>query len=762
MFFKRYQWLVLWLVVSTSQADIVSIGVMEQSHTDNELFWQETVDYLNLQIPEHNFVLRTLGLECLTHAINKKQLDFAITNPAHILALKKTENVSAIAGLQTFYRDKVYSHYGALLVAKSSRDDLSSLSDLKGQSLIAVSPAEFGGYQMIWRSLLKVGIHPEADLFDLQFSSGSQQNIVKSVLADDADVGIIRSGILEEMFDNNEIKPADIKVIQPSLIQAFEPMHSTILYPEWSIVRLEQTDVSLAKRISVVLKKMPKSLDKSKQYISHYGWGKRQDFTTVHGLLRALKLAPYEPAKKITWQQLVREYGVTILFVVVLLFVLAIAIIYVGRANRKFAKSQLELAEHRDNLEKQVEARTIEISQVNRALEMDIVAREKVEKTLRRSRTALQGFYEISVGTDSQPEKLAKLVQLARRHFAMQAGFLFKISSLSQVNEFEVCTADGQVSLQGEVLNCLTANMELDLFSKSDSVQSCCSNRIICHSVIVEGKSHCVLCLIGEQQTALPEVEQELLRLISQWIGSSIERQYLEEERIKYQRQIEQATRLFTAGELASGLAHEINQPLTAARNYISGSLRRLKEKEFTTVEAGLEKSQQSLDRATSIIRRLREFVQTGTPHQEVFDLITLIKRVQGLLVCEADQQEVSLTISAPFDECLVWGDEVQIEQVVLNLMRNGLDAAPFNGQVDVMLVLKNDRVEFNIYDSGEGVLEKDINTIFDAFNTTKVQGMGLGLAICRSIVEAHQSVLSVENTTDGARFYFELRRECG
>lgn len=89
----------------------------------------------------------------------------------------------------------------------------------------------------------------------------------------------------------------------------------------------------------------------------------------------------------------------------------------------------------------------------------------------------------------------------------------------------------------------------------------------------------------------LPEVDQELLRLISQWIGSGIEQQYLEEERAKYQLQIEQATRLFTAGELASGLAHEINQPLTAARNYISGSLRRLKEEKFSTVEDGLQKN---------------------------------------------------------------------------------------------------------------------------------------------------------------------------
>lgn len=243
---------------------------------------------------------------------------------------------------------------------------------------------------------------------------------------------------------------------------------------------------------------MPKSVDRSQQYISHYGWGKRQGFTTVHGLLRALKLAPYEPYKKITWQQIVKEYGLTILFIVVLMFVLTVSIVYVGRANRKFVKSQMELAEHRGNLERQVKARTIEISQVNKTLELDIVAREKVEKTLRQSRAALQGFYEISVVEDEdQTAKLAKMIQLTRRHFQMQAEFLFKISRLSDIDKFDICTADGNISMQEEVLNCLMESGENDPFSESDSIQSCCSNRVVCHTVSVDGKSHCIICFVG-------------------------------------------------------------------------------------------------------------------------------------------------------------------------------------------------------------------------------------------------------------------------
>jgi len=132
-------------------------------------------------------------------------------------------------------------------------------------------------------------------------------------------------------------------------------------------------------------------------YVSNYGWTHAEDFTTVHVLLRAFELAPYDPSKQISLRQLLREYGTSIGLVLALLVVMMLATAYVGRANRKLALSQAELARHRDNLEQKVTKRTHELSKVNLALEQDILAREKVAATLRRSRTALQGFYEISV-----------------------------------------------------------------------------------------------------------------------------------------------------------------------------------------------------------------------------------------------------------------------------------------------------------------------------------------------------------------------------
>ena len=123
----------------------------------------------------------------------------------------------------------------------------------------------------------------------------------------------------------------------------------------------------------------------------------QKTWTTVHGLLRALELPPYDPNKRISLRQLIKEYGIEISLLVALLIVSLIATVRVSRINRQLALSQAELANHRDNLEQEVAERTQELSQVNHALEEDIEAREKVEATLRRSRTALQGFYEISV-----------------------------------------------------------------------------------------------------------------------------------------------------------------------------------------------------------------------------------------------------------------------------------------------------------------------------------------------------------------------------
>jgi C4-dicarboxylate-specific signal transduction histidine kinase len=760
------------LASSMATAQTVSIGVLNQHHDPEEdAFWSKTAQYLSHNIPGYNFTIKLMGLECLNQAIEKQQLAFVITNPANIVALQKSEDARPIATLQTRYQTQVSSYLGAVLIARADRNKLKRLSDLKNQSVMAVSPSEFDGYQIIERELLLAGLSPEKDFFEMLFTNGSQKNIVKTIVNDEADIGIVRSGILENMIADKELNPGQIKIIHPQNTPNYLPMHSSsMLYPNWSMVKLNHTDIALARQVAITLKSMPKH-ESTLDYDPFYGWTQAADLTTVNGLLQALKLPPYAPSKEVSLKQILKEHESVTLLVLTFMLVLTFFTVRLSRVNRKLAASQSELAKHRDNLEQEVIERTKELSSVNKALEQDIIARETIEETLRRSRSALQGFYEITVNPElTQHEKLAALIKLARDHFAMDAAFLYKIppqDAESNRQQLDLCVADGNTEMEDDILANLPQHFDKNESGEIKCVKNEQDNKCyISLYVMVENTPHCLLAFVGNSKLNpnIAQVDQELLRLLSQWIGSSIERQTIEDEREKYRSQLGKVTRLFTVGEIASGLAHEINQPLTASINYISGSLRRLDDNSDTTVKTGLERSLGSLNQASQIIRRMRDFVQMGIHREETFDLVRLIKRVLDLLEIESGQQSISLKSVGTDKPVLVKGDQVQIEQVILNLVRNAIEATQLQDAkpnmkrvVTVSLATIGDQVEVSVADNGPGIEDGEIEHIFDAFHSTKPDGMGLGLAICRSIIETHNSRLDARNTEQGAEFVFRL-----
>lgn len=755
------------LISNMAMAQTVSIGVLNQHHDHKEdAFWSQTAQYLSKNIPGYNFNIKLMGLECLGQAIEKQQLAFVITSPAHIVALQKTADARPIATLQTRYQNQVSSYLGGVLIAHADRTKLKRLSDLKNQSVMAVSPTEFDGYQIIDRELLQAGLSPEKDFFEMLFTNGSQKNIVKAILNDEADIGIIRSGVLENMIAHNELKPGQIKIIHPQITSNYSPLHSSsILYPNWSLVKLNHTDIALARQVAITLKNMPKH-ESNLSFDAHYGWTQPADLTTVNGLLQALKLPPYTPTKEVSLKQILQEHGSIALLVLTFILVLTIFIIRLSHVNRKLETSQSELAKNRDNLEQQVIERTKELSSVNNTLEQDILAREAIEETLRRSRSALQGFYEISVNPElTQHEKLTDLIKLARNHFGMEAAFLYKIPpSEAEQQHLNLCVADGATFMEEDILANIPAHFDKNESGEIKCVKNEQDNKCyISLYVMVENIPHCLLAFVGNSKLNpnIAQVDQELLRLLSQWIGSSIERQTIEDEREKYRSQLGKVTRLFTVGEIASGLAHEINQPLTASINYISGSLRRLEDTSDSHIKTGLERSLGSLNQATQIIRRMRDFVQMGIHREDTFDMVPLIKRVLDLLGTESGQQPISLKSEGTDSPVFVIGDPVQIEQVILNLTRNAIEATlskpSKTNEVTVVLKVIDDHVEVSVFDNGPGIDDNELEHIFDAFHSTKADGMGLGLAICRSIIETHNSRLDARNTDKGAEFFFKL-----
>jgi two-component system sensor histidine kinase TtrS len=252
--------------------------------------------------------------------------------------------------------------------------------------------------------------------------------------------------------------------------------------------------------------------------------------------------------------------------------------------------------------------------------------------------------------------------------------------------------------------------------------------------------------------------------------NAALERQVLERQRaeeVARQRQAElhHVARLNTMGEMASGLAHELNHPLATINNYVQGCVRRIRQGNCdpeSLLEA-LEGASSEAERAAAVIHSMREFIRKEGVRRENVDINAIVRDVSGLLDYEIQDNRVALQLALGDDVAPITADAVQVEQVILNLARNAIEAmgemgnGPRNLQIGTA-TRDAGTVEITVCDSGPGISADLINRIFDPFVSTKSDGLGMGLSISRSIVESHGGRLWVSATgARGAAFHFTL-----
>lgn len=227
-----------------------------------------------------------------------------------------------------------------------------------------------------------------------------------------------------------------------------------------------------------------------------------------------------------------------------------------------------------------------------------------------------------------------------------------------------------------------------------------------------------------------------------------------------------QATaRLVAVGEIASSIAHELNQPLAAIASYVLGCLRRLRggEADSQALAGALEQAGEQAERAGQIIRRVRDFVHSRQPVLTALDLNTLVARAAAAAAHEAERSGLRVALNLAPDLPRAQADGVMIEQVILNLVRNAWDAmrdgAGSERPVDVITSHGDqDVLKVTIADRGPGVAQEIAGRLFEPFYTSKPEGMGLGLNICRSIIEFHGGRLwTTPREGGGAEFHFTV-----
>ncbi len=246
------------------------------------------------------------------------------------------------------------------------------------------------------------------------------------------------------------------------------------------------------------------------------------------------------------------------------------------------------------------------------------------------------------------------------------------------------------------------------------------------------------------------------------------DRKHIEEVNLQQQKRLEQTSRLITMGEMASSLAHELNQPLSAIANYCAGCVKRMQSGSYRLDDllGAMQKASDQAERAGKIIRRMRDMVKKGEPNRQPVSLADLVDETRAFADIEAQRTGTQIIVDLPDDLPRIVVDRIMIEQVLLNLVRNGIEAMddmPFDRRrLNIAAQPADERMlQISIADQGHGLAEGDIERIFAPFYTTKPEGMGIGLAICRSIVEFHQGRLWVEPRREGGTvFHFTVPLE--
>ena len=232
------------------------------------------------------------------------------------------------------------------------------------------------------------------------------------------------------------------------------------------------------------------------------------------------------------------------------------------------------------------------------------------------------------------------------------------------------------------------------------------------------------------------------------------------------QAEAAQVARLNLVSGMASALAHEINQPMTAARalGRSAQQLLRTPGADLSRADSNLTTMLTHIDHAGDILRRMRNFIRRGHPHVSTIDTRDMLEEAMTLAQAEASARHVRVDLDAPADLPDLHGDRVQLEQIVLNLVHNAVDAIAAAGQSHghVLVVARRHaappRVEIGVLDNGPGIGGELAGRLFDPLTTTKQDGLGLGLSICASIMEAHGGRVWLHSGKPGAtEFRFSL-----
>jgi ABC-type phosphate/phosphonate transport system substrate-binding protein/DNA-binding CsgD family transcriptional regulator len=511
---------------SIAVAGNVSIGVLAYNGKPQAVNrWQPTADYLSLHIPGQRFQVVPLTHQEFEHSINKGELDFILTNPGHYVRLEVAFGATRIATFKARFHDQVLTQFSSVIFARKD-SNIDGLEALDGKTLAAVSEGAFGGFQLAQNALLDHRIIALEDM-NILWLGFPHSDVVKAVLAGDADVGTVRSGVLEKMVAQGSLDMSQLQILAQKKSKDFPLEHSVDLYPEWPFAKLPDTDDALAKKVAISLFQMSQE-EEATLKAGGAGWTIPLDYTAVHLVLRRLQAEPYPPvALDVSdfWQ----AYQSWIIALGFLFLISLMSLLRLSRTNKQLKLTQKSLHRHQAQLEETVKQSTEELRELNQTLQEDVEFRSMSEQSVNAGCEALQALYSISTRHDlDRDQRLQSIVDLAR-HFL---GAEYALLSHYKNHQFEARTVSPDNKNIPVPLNpsfAQEAVHDSQIHTHQNEVEG---DKYIRCPVYIAGELHCLLEFTSTQQYQAENRQEQsglaselgirILKLISQWLGNEV------------------------------------------------------------------------------------------------------------------------------------------------------------------------------------------------------------------------------------------------